>query len=223
MDEYKYHKYKNKYMHLKITNMQNGGKKNTIIHVSGAPGSGKTTLGNKIQNFIDKNPTYGDKVIVKDLDDLFAKYMSTTQEFNSDKYQKYIDNFIGDNKKKIIIFVGLNKEHLTETLYDIQADYKYFIDLPTEINLERHFDREINQWLNWMKNRDKHILFNQLLVNEEEVITDLRKTLSEVLDISQQKKFIMSFDTIYKKQGYIFLDSNTIYKNIIKILKTAIQ
>jgi uridine kinase len=37
-----------------------------IIHISGAPGSGKTTIELKLKKY------YKTKVIVKDLDDLFA-------------------------------------------------------------------------------------------------------------------------------------------------------
>lgn len=39
-----------------------------IIHISGAPGSGKTTLGLKLKKY------YKNKVIVTDLDDLFKLY-----------------------------------------------------------------------------------------------------------------------------------------------------
>ena len=39
-----------------------------IIHISGAPGSGKTTLGEELQKHFQK---YKSKIIVKDLDDLF--------------------------------------------------------------------------------------------------------------------------------------------------------
>ena len=38
--------------------------KQTIIHISGASGAGKTTLGKKLE---DK---YGSKITVKDIDDL---------------------------------------------------------------------------------------------------------------------------------------------------------
>ena len=41
-----------------------------IIHISGASGSGKTTLGNKLKE------TFGSKIIVKDLDDLFNEYVT---------------------------------------------------------------------------------------------------------------------------------------------------
>jgi len=56
-------------------------------------------------------------------------------QFNSKKYQKYIYDFIDRNDGKIIIFVGLNSEHISDTLYDVRANYKFFIDLSIETNL----------------------------------------------------------------------------------------
>ncbi len=185
-----------------------------IIHISGSPGSGKTTIGNKLKQHFKA------KVVVKDLDDLFSEYMEAyTTKFNPIKYQKFIDNFIENNRKKSIIFVGLNGEHLTKTFYDIHADYKFFIDLPTEINLQRHFNRELNSWLNWMENRDRAILFNQLLDDEKEVINDLTNSLKRVLSISKQEKFIISFYKIYEKEKYEFMTSTRIFNKVLKLLE----
>jgi len=47
---------------------------------------------------------------------------------------------------------------------------------------------------------------------------DLTSSLSEVLNISHQKKFILSFIKTYKDENYIFLDSDTIYKKIMSLL-----
>ena len=66
-----------------------------IIHISGAPGSGKTTIGLKLKKY------YKTKVIVKDLDDLFAEFMKlNTNKFSSKNYQKFIDDFINKHNKK---------------------------------------------------------------------------------------------------------------------------
>ncbi len=77
-----------------------------IIHISGAPGSGKTTIGLKLKKH------YKTKVIVKDLDDLFAEFMKlNTTKFSSKKYQNFINDFINKHNNKSIIFVRLNSEH----------------------------------------------------------------------------------------------------------------
>lgn len=184
-----------------------------IIHISGAPGSGKTTIGQKLKEH------YKTKVIVKDLDDLFAEFMKlNTKKFSSKKYQNFIDDFINKNNNKSIIFVGLNSEHLTNKFYKINPDYKFYIDLPVDINLKRHFLREIDGWLNWMQNRDKNILFNQLIENENKVINGLTNSFTSTLKISKQKKFIMSFDAHYITENYQFLSSTQIYNKIIKTI-----
>jgi len=185
-----------------------------IIHISGSPGSGKTTIGKKLKQH------FKSKVVVKDLDDLFSEYMeSNTTKFNPKKYQKYIDNFIETNHKKPIILVGLNQEHLTKTLYDVYADHKFFINLPTEINLRRHFDREFDNWLDWMENRDHTILFNQLLDDEKEVINGLTNSLKRALAISKQEKFITSFYKIYEKEEYEFMTDKQIFNKVLKLIK----
>ncbi|AYV79097.1 MAG: AAA domain protein [Faunusvirus sp.] len=183
-----------------------------IIHISGAPGSGKTTLGLKFKKYL-KN-----KVVVKDLDELFSEYMRDNK-FNSNKYQKYIDSFIKENNNKPIIFVGLNSEHLTTTLYDVNSDYNFYINTPIELNLKRHFDYEIHSWLQNINNIDQNKLFVQLLNNEKDVIKKLTDSLEQVLKISNQKKYINSFDKLYKKKGYIFLTSDKIYEKVVKLLK----
>lgn len=184
-----------------------------IIHISGAPGSGKTTIGLKLKKY------YKTKVIVKDLDDLFAEFMKlNTKKISSIKYQKFIDNFINKHNNKSIIFVGLNSEHITDKFYKINPYYKFYIDLSVDINLKRHFLREIEEWINWMQNRDKNILFNQLLNDENEVINGLRNSFTRTLKISKQKKFIMSFDAHYITENYQFLSSTQIYNKIIKLI-----
>jgi len=201
---------KYKFKHIKVIT---GGGKNIIIHVSGSPGSGKTTIGNKLKKH------FGDEIVVKDLDDLFSEFMKSNHgKFDPELYQEYIYNFIKNNDDKIIIFVGLNSEHITNRLYDIQATHKFFINLPIEINLKRHFDREINGWLNWMVHRDKYILFDQLISDQNKVITDLTTSLSEVLNISHQEKFISSFTDTYMNEGYTFLDSDAIYDKIVNLI-----
>jgi uridine kinase len=53
-----------------------------IIHISGASGSGKTTLGNKLKDKL------GNKVIIKDLDDLRDEFITN---FYGNKKWTYID------------------------------------------------------------------------------------------------------------------------------------
>lgn len=184
-----------------------------IIHISGAPGSGKTTLGKQLQSYY-----------VKDLDDLFREFTESVKKFDPKKfdpkkYQKFIYEFI--ESKKDIIFVGLNSEHITKHYYDIAHGrelHKFYIDLPVEENLRRHFLREIDGWLNWMKGRDKKILFDQLVEDEKAVVADLKRSIARPLKISEQRKFIESFAPHYKKDGYQFLSAKQISSRVRKLM-----
>jgi adenylate kinase family enzyme len=193
-----------------------------LIHVSGAPGSGKTTLGHKLAKH------YGAKVVVKDLDDLFGDFMKANGKpgqtksgqikFSPKKYQTFINSFIKAHTKKPLILVGLNSEHLTNTFYKIPYDYAFYVDLPDDVNLERHFKREAEGWLNWMLSRDKNILLGQLLEDQDKVIDGLTKSLARMLDIAHQRKLISSFAPHYKKEGYQFLTAAKIYTAITKLI-----
>jgi len=105
----KYIKYKIKYLKLKNIdiNNQTGGMNNLIIHVSGSSGSGKTTLGNKLKE------KFGNKIIVKDLDELLDEYFvyhfgkNTTYNLGDVDEKSYQDEFI-DKQNKPLVFVGLN-------------------------------------------------------------------------------------------------------------------
>ena len=141
-----------------------------------------------------------------------------TTKFSSKKYQNFINDFINKHNNKSIIFVGLNSENITNKFYKINPDYKFYINLPIDINLKRHFLREINEWLDLMQNRDKNILFNQLLNDENEVINGLTNSFTMGLKISEQKKFIMSFEAHYITENYQFLSSTQIYNKIIKLV-----
>ena len=70
-------------------------------------------------------------MVFKDLDDLFAEFMKlNTTKFSSKKYQNFINDFINKHNNKSIIFVGLNSEHITNTFYKINSDYKSSISKP---------------------------------------------------------------------------------------------
>ena len=73
-----------------------------IIHICGPSGSGKTTLGNKLKK------KYGNKIVVKDLDDLRDEFIKSYYGvkrwtfINVREYQKYINDYIKKHSKKTI-------------------------------------------------------------------------------------------------------------------------
>lgn len=80
--------------------------KKYIIHVVGPVASGKTTLAKSIKS-------KSTRVSVFDLDDVLNGYIFKHKKpFNPGDYQKYIDNIVSSNKKRIIVFVGFNKVSL---------------------------------------------------------------------------------------------------------------
>ena len=121
-------------------------KPQIIIHISGASGSGKTTLGNKLKE------TFGSKIIVKDLDDLFNEYVTKNKIENLKiiTYEKYLSDYIKhQNSNKILILVGLNinllnyRKRISNDYYKIIPNpiYKFYINLPIKNMLNARFER----------------------------------------------------------------------------------
>ena len=226
--------YKQKYIKYK-TKYQNSLN---IIHIAGPSGSGKTFLGNKLQSY------FGDKAIIKDLDELRHEHLIENEKTNissktfcdtyETSYQNYINIFIEKHHRKPIIFVGLNTYILGEnfyfrneeckypnTLFDLHANKKYYISLDPKIILKQIFDREFNDhiiWFSeWMRAR-KDVLFNNLLENEQQAKNDTCIALTRVMNLTQFTKNIEVWNKFYLEQGYTFLSADEIYENIIKLI-----
>ena len=125
-----------------------------IIHISGSSASGKSTVGNKIKN------NFKQKVLVIDIDDLHINPSTRPkywQELNTTKTRveakrvwrrlihRTMSESIKENEDKIIIFVGLIQQSLANSKtnsYEIKnADYKFFLNVPINILLQRYYAR----------------------------------------------------------------------------------
>jgi len=183
-----------------------------IIHISGASGSGKSYLGNKLKKKLGK------KVIVKDLDVLRDEFINKNYDtskswtFETKKYQKYINNFI-KKQKKPIIFVGLNDnswERKNKKYYNLKSDYNYYIDIDDEKILKQKCKRFINSFL-------PDILNDYLdgKIEEKNIMNIIKDAVKEC-----SKKETIRLNKIwkrdYKKQGYKFMTSDKIYKEVCK-------
>ena len=128
-----------------------------IIHISGAPGSGKSTLG----QYIKKNYK---NIIVYDLDDLYHTMIKKMENQSLEifkknlriEFQKYVDKLIKNNEN--ICFVGLNypdprisykeKEVFVRPFkVEIHADHKFYIDIPIKQIVKQKFRRTLNETL----------------------------------------------------------------------------
>jgi len=126
-----------------------------IIHICGAPGSGKTFLGNKLKKL------FKNKIVVKDLDNLRDEFIHTFYGNKSwtyidePEYQNYIDNYI-KKQKKPIVFVGLNDNTIfgknKELYYNVHSQYNYYIDMDDMIIVKQKCLRLLNdiQKITWL-------------------------------------------------------------------------
>ncbi len=190
---------------------------NKIIHISGPSGSGKTTLGKKLKE------QFGKKIIVKDIDDLRNEYI--TEYYNNKPFvtfdkvelQKYIDNFIKKHSLKPLIFVGLNyMQGHQNYYYDMRSIHNYFIDLDDDTMLKQICKRCFLDLAN-----SEEVM--ECLINDNEKYI---KTISNAIAFECNQKRMIKLNNKwrkdYKKQSYIFLSSEDIYKNVSKLLKSEL-
>jgi shikimate kinase len=209
----KYIKYKTKYLKLKNIDINNqiGGGKNIIIHISGFPGSGKTTLGEKIQK-IFKN------TIVYDTDGFIQHHTKEGKELlkldNEKKWKEYkilwketienkINSFTSKYQNKIIVFVGsLDNFAPPNTIYNIKADYKFILDVPLNELMKRYY---LRIYLMEQKSTKKQSDYYWKKLSEgvyningsEDIIKDYQK-----------------YNEWHKKNNYTFLDDKHIIDKI---------
>ncbi len=153
------------------------------IHVSGPPGAGKTTLGERIR----------DKFSVKDIDDFFNEIgVSHLSSGSASTTKKYINTIVKNmnnwidlskiNDPRPIILVGLSYIYNAESeegihLLPIHAQWNYNLDISSDI------------------------LFTRILARGKSLQEDDKKVLKE--NIEKIKK---ESDNIYANLGYEFSD-----------------
>lgn len=188
-----------------------------IIHISGAPGSGKTTIGNWIQNNF-KN------TIVHDIDDLYNKIIMKKSKENIKNFsktivtdfQKYIDNIISRNKNKNLVFVGLNypdprielhnKEiFLKPFKLNMRSDYNFYIDIPIHQIIKQYFKRTLAETL-----QDSDNILEEIMKNKEKKYEiDLNDVISDTIE----------WKKMFKKDNYIMIGYEPLKNRLAKLLK----
>jgi hypothetical protein len=181
-----------------------------IIHIAGASGAGKTTLGNRLK------ASFGDRIVVKDLDDLRDQFIADwydgerVRDFDRDAYQDYIDNFIRSNKFKPLVFVGLNempwwhKNHF----YDLHATDKHYIDLP-DVTILRQACRRL--LLN-LANSEQDMQF--LVDHNAKFIDNVTQALKDECDMDKIVSNSKRWADAFRAQGYQFSTADEIFNKV---------
>ena len=187
----------------------------TIVHISGASGSGKTFLGNRLKE------QYRNKIIVQDLDDLRDKFIKNfygTKKWtyiNEQEYQNYIDAFI-DKQNKPIVFVGLNDNNVygknKNMYYNLQSQYNYYIEIDDMIIVQQKCLRLLDSIQNDEKAMKDLIQNNELFVKMFSQAVKRECSAKETITMNNKWK------KEYEKQGYKFMSRENIFKHVNKVL-----
>ena len=175
-----------------------------IIHISGNQGSGKTTLGNKLKAIL------GNKVIIKDFDELYGEFKNTKKR----SYQKYIYDFIKSHRNKNIIFTGLDADIClgsgeSNNYYDMKADYKYYIDIDENIILKQKFLRQVD------KLYERKDWFIKTFLENKKNEKFIQEKILRFVDILSWRKQMNECNKLYRKRGYKFMNREDIYNDIL--------
>lgn len=197
----------------------------TIIHISGASGSGKSFLGQKLLQ------QFGDKIVVKDIDDLrvdFIKEHYGDDEWNiidKDAYQEYINEYIKEQKKKDkpLIFVGLNNHPWwhKDLYYDFQPNYKFYIDIDDKQLVKQKCIRYLTQELKEIINDE--MAMNDLMNNNNKFIRLVCEGIKHECDIKEIIEFSHKWKNDYESQGYTIASSDQIYERVVGILDSIVR
>jgi len=186
-----------------------------IIHISGPSGSGKTTLGNKLKK------QFGNKIVVKDLDDLrdeFIKFFYGNEKWtyiDVNEYQLYIDSYV-NKQKKPIIFVGLNDNIVygknKNLYYNVHSQHNYYIEIDDMIIVKQKCIRLLNDI-----QTDK-MAMEDLVKNNEKFVKKFTEAIKRECSAKQTIKQNNKWKKDYEKQDYNFMSRENIYKSVVKIL-----
>ena len=195
----------------------------TIIHISGASGSGKSFLGDQLK------AKFGNKIVVKDIDALRMDFIKKHYRdlcgdppcFNFgviDKagYQVYIDDFVKKHTSKPLVFVGLNhmpwwhKNHY----YDMHSTEKYFIDLDDKTLLKQKCKRLLLECANSEED------MKYLIDNNEKYIKNVSNALAEECNLKKTIKSNNKLRKDYRKQGHEIMSREDIFKHVSNRLKS---
>ena len=190
-----------------------------IIHICGAVGSGKTTIGKELSG---RNNSPFRTIIVKDLDVLLNSFLKN-HKFSVNNYQQFIYDYISKNKKKHIVFVGINQDMgRSKTLYDLESDKKIFINLDVKENVRRRFVRDykndVKYFFLWKYSGSEPTVeeIYDMWMKDEIQNTKRLQVIIKEMSPSGLEKDTLRFHNQYKKLGYTFVKPEHIYDKVVK-------
>jgi adenylate kinase family enzyme len=121
-----------------------------LIHISGFPGSGKTTLGEKIQRLFKNTVVYDTDLFIQH-HTAEGKQLLALERANKDaEYKvlftntmcKKIKEFVDRHPNKTIILVGSLDNFAPEgVIYKLAANYKFVLNVPLAELMKRYYLR----------------------------------------------------------------------------------
>jgi adenylate kinase family enzyme len=190
-----------------------------LIHISGFPGSGKTTLGEKIQRLFKNTIVYDTDLFIQHHTVEGKQLLALERANKNSEYRvlftntmcKKIKEFIDRHPSKIIIFVGsLDNFAPNGIIYKIAANYKFVLDVPLNELMKRYYLR---------------IYKNDRASSKAESADYWKKIAAGTYNINGSKEIITDYkkyNTWHKKANYTFYTDAQIIANIKKIISNGI-
>jgi uridine kinase len=184
-----------------------------IVHLAGAPGSGKSTIAKQVAK---------QGWVIYDLDDLNMQFVEGNDLISLTRtdpkkvtalYQKRINELIHNSKVngKSILFVGINSGVLGSApgSYEInlQADHKVLLNVDTAQNarlwIQRDMPNRLDQFMVYLKQEVQD--YKNLERQETKVAMQYLKMFRDIMEDfrpSKKKDEIIRFKKFYYKKGY---------------------
>lgn len=177
-----------------------------VVHVSGSPGSGKTTLG----EWITKK--YGKFIAVKDTDEFIQRGDDEDKRLQNftEGSKEYMDrlrsikdrgihDFVKENPTKHIVFVGLMDHFGLKPFYDMkEANVKFFIDIKNADLLRQYYTRfatldsttSRSLWEDVANNRDYILSSEEKMKENDDMWNEHRQHNYRLMSQDEIKNFI---------------------------------